>query len=138
MRYLIILFTLSVFYNCDPMNTADSGECDQSIEINGMKYTDATSDEFAINDVSLSGDCLVINYSGSGCDGDSWELELFDSGEVAESEPLQRFIRLVLNDDEDCEAYITKEISFNISSLKDGNEVFILNIQDYDATILYE
>jgi hypothetical protein len=140
MKYLS-LFLLTIFLNqsCDNNTAVDvNNNCDFEVEIDANKYTNEISDEFTINDISLNEECLVINYSGSGCDGNSWNLQLIDSGEIAESEPLQRFLRIVMEDNEDCEAYLTKEISFDISSLKDGNEVYILNFQDYDQTILYE
>ncbi len=138
MRYFYILCTIILFWNCDSFSSSDPGNCDQSVDINATKYANEISDSYTINEVNISGDCLVINYSGSGCDGNSWKLDLIDSGAVAESEPPQRSIRFLLEDKEDCEAYITKEISFNISDLKDDDASYILNIQDYDSTILYE
>ena len=87
---------------------------------------------------SINDNCLKINFSSGGCNGDTWELKLIDSEDILESYPPQRNLRLSLKNEELCEAYITKELTFDISNLQvDGNKVQ-LNLTNSDKNILYE
>ena len=91
-----------------------------------------------INSLKITENCLKINFSSSGCSGDTWELKLIDSEDILESNPVQRNLRLSLKNEELCLAFITKELSFDISNLQvDGNQVQ-LNITNSDDEILYE
>ena len=81
---------------------------------------------------------MEINFRAGGCDGDTWELKLIDSEEVFESDPPQRNLRLSLKNEELCEVYIERELTFDISNLQvNGNRVQ-LNITNSDDEILYE
>ena len=81
---------------------------------------------------------LKINFSSGGCRGYTWELKLIDSEIILYSNPPQRNLRLSLKNEELCEAYITKELTFNVKKLRvDGNQI-ILNITNSDDQILYE
>ncbi|SDX36738.1 hypothetical protein SAMN05444411_10516 [Lutibacter oricola] len=91
-----------------------------------------------INSASIDDDCLKINYSSSGCSGDSWEVKLIDAGVIMESFPPQRNIKLSLKNEEICEAYFTKEISFDIDKLQVDGEVVLLNLEGFDTQIRYE
>lgn len=65
-------------------------------------------------------------------------MKLVDSEEIFEFYPPQRNLKLSLSNQEDCEAFITKEMSFDISNLQvDGNQVQ-LNITNAEESILYE
>ena len=81
---------------------------------------------------------MKISFSASGCSGDSWKIELIDAGSVKESDPPQRDLRLSLDNDELCEAFITRELSFNISRLKVEGGRVQLNLSNSNDQILYE
>lgn len=119
----------------------DSGNptnCDFETLISAEQYQNAPSDQLEINNLEINGNCLKINFSSGGCDGNTWELKLIDSEDILESNPPQRNLRLSLKNEELCEAYITKELTFDISNLQiDGNEVQ-LNITNSEQNILYE
>ena len=67
-----------------------------------------------------------------------WELKLIDSEDILESNPPQRNLRLSLKNEESCLAYITKELTFDISNLQvNGNKVQ-LNLTNSDKNILYK
>ena len=55
-----------------------------------------------------------------------------------ESDPPQRSIRLILKDEEDDDAYVTKTVSFDISGLQVTGGDMILHLEGYDEGILYE
>lgn len=113
--------------------------CDFVTLINAEQYVNAPSNQVTINNLSINNNCLKINFSSSGCSGDAWELKLIDSETILESNPPQRNLRLSLKNEELCEAYITKELTFDISNLKlDENNKVKLNLTNSDQSILYE
>lgn len=113
-------------------------KCDLETLISTEQYTTAPSDQLTINSLSINDNCLKINFSSSGCNGDTWELKLIDSEDILESNPPQRNLRLSLKNEESCLAYITKELTFDISNLQvNGNKVQ-LNLTNSDKNILYK
>lgn len=132
---LIGLTILSCSKDDDDENPVN---CDFETVISSEQYANAPSDQLIINRLDINDNCLKINFSSGGCSGDTWGLKLIDSGDILESLPPQRNLRLSLKNEELCEAYITKEITFDISNLQvEGNQVQ-LNITTGDKTILYE
>ncbi len=76
-------------------------------------------DYVSLEDVSMSGDTLILNvaYSG-GCK--EHEFSLFASTDFAESYPVQASIYLSHNSNDDrCKALIKEDLRFNLSILKD-------------------
>jgi hypothetical protein len=133
--YLLTLLLCSACINDD--NNALS-ECDKNVLISQALFNNAPNDYFTINNLSIEGDCLKINFGASGCDGSSWKIQLIDSEQILESFPPQRIIKFSLDNKEACEAFFTKEISFDISKLQvDGGKVY-LNIANTEHQILYE
>ena len=112
-------------------------DCDFMTVIDAEAYANAESDDFTINSVEVVEDCLEITYSASGCDGESWETRLIDSEQILESFPIQRNLVFELTDEEDCEAYITKSVTFDISALKEDDDEVILNITNADEQITF-
>jgi len=135
-----ILIGLVVIFGIIACNNDDdnSNNCDQVTIVSFEQYENAPNDQLFINTLELNGDCLKINFSSGGCDGDTWILKLIDSESIMESNPPQRNLRLSLRNEEDCEALITKELTFDVNELRvDGNQV-LLNITNSDDQILYE
>ncbi len=111
--------------------------CDFVTLVDTQEYNNAQDDHVTINSFNRTGDCLQINFSASGCDGESWEVTLIDAGIILESYPPQRNIRLHLKNKERCLAYFTKEYSFDLTPLRvDGNQVQ-LNFAKADKNIQY-
>lgn len=112
-------------------------ECDQNVIISPTEYQNAPNDPFSITDMTITENCLKIKFGASGCDGNTWIVKLIDSGNVAESYPCQRTLRLSLDNKEECTAVPVKEISFDIKDLQIvGNDKVILHVSDKE--ILYE
>ncbi|WP_445712256.1 hypothetical protein [Flavobacterium sp.] len=115
-----------------------TGSCNMTTVISSQQYANEPSGELTINHLEINGDCLKINFSSNGCNGDTWVVKLIDSEEILESNPAQRELRLSLKNDEDCGVSITKELTFDISNLQlEGNQV-VLNILNPNHRILYE
>lgn len=110
--------------------------CDASAEINPTLYNSISTDHVVINSLKIENNCLTINYSASGCDGNSWEIQLIDAGVILESYPPQRNLKISLKNEELCDAIITKETSFDISNLIVDSGKTYLNISG--QSILYE
>jgi len=137
-KILLLLISLFALLACDKDdNHANTINCDMEAIISSELYANAADDHLTINSLKINGDCLKINFSSSGCNGDSWVVKLIDSDDILESDPPQRNLRLSLKNEELCEAYLTKELTFDISDLRvDGNQVK-LNISNSDDSILY-
>lgn len=137
---LIFFMTLALgaCSNDDGRINPNNSTCDFGTIVSSVEYRDAPLDYLVINSLEIMDDCLVVVFSASGCDGNTWEVKLVDSEEIFESNPPQRNLKLFLKNQEDCEAFITKEMSFDISNLQvDGNQVR-LNITNAEENILYE
>ena len=136
-RILIILVVTFGFISCNN-DDDDSNNCDQITIISPEQYETAPNDLLFINSLEINGDCLKINFSSGGCSGDTWIIKLIDSESIMESNPPQRNLRVSLKNDEDCEALITKELTFDVSELKVDGNLVILNITNSNEQILYE
>ena len=132
---LVVLLILSCSKNDNNENPTN---CDFEILISKEQYAIAPADQLTINSLEINDNCLKINFSSGGCSGDTWELKLIDSEDILESSPPQRNLRLSLKNQELCQAYITKELTFDILDVQvDGNKVQ-LNLTNSDKNILYE
>lgn len=135
-RLLIVISIFFVLISCNESTDSLSG-CGKTVIISAKEYNNAPKDQLVINDLIIEVDCLKINFSSSGCDGSKWVVKLIDSGIIAELYPVQRTLRLSLDNPEACDAYISKEISFDIRKLRvEGNDKVWLNIPG--QSILYE
>lgn len=134
--YLVLSFICFQLLSCskdDDLPLADS-----AVLIDSNAYNSALSDQYVILSIKMDRDFLIIKFGASGCDGESWNVKLIDSGAVAESNPPQRYLMLSLENNEICHAGITKEFVFDISALRvDGNRVW-LNFKNFEEGILYE
>ena len=133
---LIGLTILSCTNDDDNENPVD---CNFETVISAEQYANAPNDQLSIVDLEINENCLQITFSASGCDGNSWEVKLIDSEQILESLPVQRNLRLSLENNEDCTAVPNKILTFDISELQitDDNQVY-LNITNSDDQILYE
>lgn len=139
MRNILFLFLAFSFFACDGLIEEDPIECDFSAEINGESYLNADSDPLTLSNIEIIGDCLSATFTGTGCDGLNWSIRLFDSNEILESFPVQRNLRFTLDENEDCDAVISRDLSFNLDTLQIGDTgTIILNILNFDIPITYE
>ena len=140
MKKALILILIGIaFFSCS--NDDDNGNqnnCDFKTIINQNQYETAPSDPLGINSLEINDNCLKINFSSSGCGGETWEIKLIDSEDIMESNPPQRNLRLSLKNEEVCLAIVTKELTFDISNLQVGGNRVQLNITNSEETILYE
>lgn len=112
--------------------------CDQQVIISKVMYYTAPSEHLAIMNAEITGDCLTIRFASSGCDGTRWVLKLIDSGDLLYSDLPQRNLRLSLYNPEFCDAYIMKEISFDVKKLRAGGNEVLLNLTNSNTQISYK
>ena len=139
MKNLFLLALIPVFLlACTDGDEPDPNGCDQGTVISQELYRNSPSDEATINSIEIEGDCMRINFSASGCSGESWKITLIDSGSILESDPPQRNLRFSLDNNELCEAFITKNLTFNIKNLRVEGGRVQLNLTNSGDQVLYE
>ena len=114
MRYFPILLLLVLsFSTCKKDELSDK----QEVIISKDQLLNAPDDAFTFNKVELDGDCLNLTISyGGGCG--EVEVKLIDSGDVAESLPVLRAIRLSFKDEDLCEALVEKTFTFDLTPIR--------------------
>ncbi|AHW61852.1 hypothetical protein SAMN05444285_10721 [Draconibacterium orientale] len=132
-----IIIGLTLTY-CDKETDNSSTVCDKSVIVDEDQYNNEPNDQLTIISAELDNDCLKINFASSGCSGSSWEVKLIDSGVILYSDPPQRNLRLSLKNQELCDAYIGKEITFDIGDLRINRDKVLLNLTNSGDQILYE
>ena len=139
MKNLILLALIPILLlGCTNGDESGPNGCDLGTVISQELYRKAPSDEATINSLEIEGDCMRINFSASGCSGESWKITLIDSGSILESDPPQRNLRFSLDNNELCEAFITKNLTFNIKNLRVEGGRVQLNLTNSGDQVLYE
>lgn len=139
MKNITVLFlTGIIFIGCSILDSNSTDSINFQAIISTKLLKNSPSDPLTINNLKIEEDSLTINFSASGCNGNSWKIKLIADELIAESLPPQRQVKLSLKNDELCEAFISKELTFDISNLQvEGNELQ-LNFMNSNESILYE
>lgn len=138
MKKTLYLLFVAVLLSCSNNDNEEFVNCNFTALVSNEQFIKAPSDQLTINSLVIEGDSLKINFSSGGCNGDTWKVKLISSEDVLESNPPQRNIRLSLDNKELCEAFITKDVSFDISELQVDNNQVYLNLTNSDKSILYQ
>ena len=140
LNHLVLFAMFLLNFQCleDDGNTVSLANCATSAIIDNNTFQTGATGSYTINSVDVIGDCMSISISASGCNGMSWTMQLIDSGDVQESNPPQRSIKLFLDNNEACLAQISKAQTFDLSTLRvDGADEIILNLDGYNDPITY-
>lgn len=133
------LLGATLLLSCDKDDDVDTHtDCDYMTIVSEIDYDATPTDNYLIDTAYIDDDCLIIQFGASGCDGNTWDLALFDAEQIMESYPPQRALRLSLTHSENCLAFITKTVSFDLSTIQiqDTDEIW-LNLDEY-GQIVYE
>ncbi len=140
MRYLYIIFGFCLlFTSCDKKDDDHKSVMCSPTIIDNTVYLNAESDPLSLLNTELTIEgCLKVSIQyGGGC-SDVF-LNLVDSGDVLETQPPQRNLRFIFEDDDQCEALILKDYYFNVEVLKvEGSDEVLLNLQGFDTPLLYD
>lgn len=109
-----------------------------SIFIDSDIYHEAESDDFHLEEARITGDSLEVRIRyGGGCG--EVKLRLAGMEEVLDSDPPRRKIRLLLEDNDPCEAFIAETFYFKLSAFQiAGSSRTGLLLSDWDGSLLYE
>lgn len=134
--FLVVLLAACSDDNSKTVNS----NCDkQALVIDDNNFQDIITANYMITNIVLNGDCLEITLSSSGCDSNTWEMNLISSNSFFESLPLQRRVKVELNNQETCLAVFQKTVSFDLIPLRiDGQNQVPLNIEGWSEPITYQ
>ena len=145
MKKIFILNTLIgiLFISCtkdDCDNSTDETICDSISEIIEQEnFNDVDTSTYVITQVELNEHCLSITMGASGCNPEFWGLDLYSIDAFYTIFPLQRAVKVNLRNDQLCEAYFEKLISFDLTPFQiEGQNELPLNIESWDEQIIYE
>ncbi|MUU78002.1 hypothetical protein [Winogradskyella endarachnes] len=137
-KYLNYLLGCVLLLNmqCNEENEIITDTCGEEIQIDNSVYLEAES--HLIEAIQINDDCIILTVSDSGCDSDNWVITLVDSGNIAESMPPQRYLKLALVNDDVCLAYFTKQQTFDLTNLKiEGVDEVLLNFEGFAESVSY-
>ena len=106
--------------------------------VNGNRaFREVRSDDFDLLDVRVADRCLevLIGYGG-GCEDDIGII-LVGGGDYAESLPPQLAVKIAVEDNDPCEAYLRRIYYFDLTELQyEGLDELQLNLEGWDEPIL--
>jgi len=136
-----LLLTFAVIFSagsCTKGNLLSDGPGD-SIIISQALFANESADNFTIKNAFIIGDSLYVDITSGGCSGRSWVIRVVDAGVVAESYPVQRFIKIFLENKELCKALITKRFAIDLTPIKlFGEDKISINLHRWRGVLLYE
>ena len=136
---LSCLFLVTISCSDDDKKTVNSNCDKQAIVFSDDNFQDVITANYMITNVVLNGDCLSVTISSSGCSGETWDVELISSNSILESFPVQRLVKIELDNPEVCLAIVQKTVSFDLTPFQvDGQNQVILNIDGWDEPITYQ
>jgi hypothetical protein len=133
----IFLCTLLISLSCSDSVDVNFDLCNECVIIDNTLYNSAKTANFTINNVLLNEGFLTIKIGASGCSGSSWKATLIDANQILESNPIQRNISVLFENNEACLAVFEKEFTFNIKKLKGDQSKIILNLNGWNTQINY-
>ena len=132
---LVLLLSL---ISCDKPNPNTNSCEDSGYLVNTTLFSGITSDDFDISEAQIIGDCLEIGIRvGGGCGELNYSLIADEM--VIETYPEKRMIRLILDDQDNCEALLYEKILFDISNFRTGKTgTVILLLEGFDDGLEYK
>jgi hypothetical protein len=143
-KLLPFVLLLCFGFACNKDDTScscdDPAPCDAFAVLDNSAYQNGPDDPYFLREASVEGDCLYLRFQyGGGCK--EVDFELVSAFQLGETDPLTRFVRLALDDDDNCEALITEEVTFNLKPLRVEGEnelrVLLSNPEGEDVPLVY-
>lgn len=140
---MILLLIISIsFISCDnddEQTNINETNCGQFAIVDNDLFESEPNANFQILSAAINNDCLELNVSSGGCSGETWTVELYDSENIAESLPVQRFLRLDMINLEVCNAIVNQIYTFDLTPIQTEQESeILLNIEGWEDLVLYE
>lgn len=140
MRYITFIFltiiSSLVFISCEDEGQAYAGAV-ELVSDKDYDDCDGDEDEFTIHHVTFYNDSMhiLVDYGG-GCGEADFDLLAKESYTAAA--PTTRELKLCLDKDDDCEALLQREVSFDLTPIQEsGQDSLLINLHGFDETVTY-
>lgn len=135
--FLISLSIIIVFSSCSKDDDNNSITCDTLIILDRDLYDSVNTQNYTILSAVITNDCLEVEIYSGGCDGNTLEVNLIDAEIIAESNPIQRFIKVSLKNEELCLAMIANKYSFDLKPIRTTDSRIMINLENWNGSLLY-
>lgn len=131
-QFFTLLFfcsAVSFFSGCSNNDNTSESCNDQATLIADQPFNEIGTENYTLTDVTLSGNCLSVTISASGCSSNSWEMNLFGN---------QQQLKLELINPELCAAVFQKTVSYSLIPLQaEGQNKVTLTLEGWNEDIIY-
>lgn len=134
--YIIAAIVLLFLFSCEEESIEEQGMCGPFVSIRD-DFETVSSAQHNIIGASITGHCLEVEISSSGCDGESWVANMIASPLVAESYPPQVYLKIAFNNIEVCDAVVRKTYQYDLQTLNSISDKMYLHIEGLDDALLY-
>ena len=135
---LINVILLLFLFSCIEKMEETPGVFNKTIVLSHNLYSQTDTKNYSIKSAKVVGDSLFVEITAGGCSGNSWKITLIDSEVVAESNPIQRFMKLSLENTELCLAIFTKKASFDLKPIRvSGEKSVCINLYNWVLPLIY-
>lgn len=137
---LLVVLLMNTTCNEDDCCYPNPVFCEQSVVVDDDLFETTESSGFNIIGAVIEDDCLLIEFSASGCDTSTWLVAVYGSTNYDLSSPvISRFVKFNLNNNEACAAVFTSVESFNLESLQvEESNSIIINLEGWEEELLYQ
>lgn len=112
--------------------------CGPEIIRDSLMFDSILSTFFTLSNVDISEDCLSFELTASGCDGNSWLVNLVEAQTIAYTNPITKELKVDFYNNEICAAVFTNHYYFDLLLLQENTDSVInLNIVNAGISILY-
>lgn len=138
-KIIVLIFIVAIITSCDndDDNFNSPLENSDTIRIDDDLFLNAPNDDFQIISATISNNNLnlIIAYGG-GC-GEVY-YDLVTANNYINTNPIQKNIRLAFNDQDNCEAGIELELSFDLTQVQiSSTDRIIINLDKWEDQIEY-
>jgi len=136
---ILLAFCFLFLTNCGDTNNSSSTGCGDVIIID-TNYDTTTGDGFNLMNVTIAGNCLTASIQyGGGCGEELVSFEFLGSTAAFPlTIPATLETKIILDDNDDCEALVTKEVDFDLTPLQDENlNNLNLTVEGWGETLEY-
>lgn len=141
-KCLFTILTVLPFLGCnsDDNNLNIENNCDFTSEIiTEDNFNAIDTSNYAITNIELNGDCLIITFNSSNCDIELSEENLYSTDAFFNIFPLQRALKMELINDDTCQTVFQKTVSFSLTAFQiDGQNEIPLKVEGWKEQIIYE
>jgi hypothetical protein len=140
MRLLLILSIITFLASaCQKDSNNDVNDnCPEKAIVSESQYNREIQNPYTIENAYVEDQCLFIEISHSGGCAELTYI-LADAGNVAESYPVQRWIKLQVDGLDPCDGIVQKVLSFDLTPIQaDGENISTLHLFDWSESLTHE